>query len=127
MMCSGTFPALMSLDWLRSQSQEVATMPVAYFSETPNVDPATARSVIDAVTAGMGANTVPAGGRFHAEGPTDDGGWWTFDVWDSDEDWHRFRDDHLMPALRDAGVDEPPVRRLAIRWDTTQMPQSARS
>jgi hypothetical protein len=109
---------------LRSGSQEAAAMSVAYFSETPNVDPATARSVIDAVTASMGANPVPAGGRFHAEGPTDDGGWWTFDIWDSDDDWRRFRDDHLMPVLRDAGLDEPPARRLTVTWDTTQMSQS---
>jgi hypothetical protein len=42
---------------------------------------------------------LPGGQTFHAAGPSD-GGWTVMVVHDSKESWERFRDDTLMPTLR---------------------------
>lgn len=54
-------------------------MSVANFSRYAEVAPDTARQIMGRIMSQMG-NPQPDGGNFHAEGPTDDGGWWTFDV-----------------------------------------------
>ena len=51
----------------------------------------------------------PAGGIFHLAGPTPDGGWRVLEVWDSEEDARRFREERLMPAFDAAGVPRPPM------------------
>jgi hypothetical protein len=50
----------------------------------------------------------PAGGIFHAAGPSPNGGWRVLEVWESEEDARRFRDERLMPAFDAAGVPRPP-------------------
>ena len=63
----------------------------------------------------------PEGGIYHAEGPTEEGGWWVFDVWASEEDYETFRRRILQPALDEAGVPVPSeVRRLRVWWDSSQ-------
>ena len=44
-------------------------------------------------------DSLPEGQIFHAAGPSE-GGWTIMAVHDSKESWERFRDDILMPRLR---------------------------
>ena len=58
-------------------------------------------------------NTLPEGQIFHAAGPSDDG-WTVVVVHDSKESWERFRDDVLMPRLKQGvqgGFAGPPRER----------------
>ncbi|MEA2596699.1 MAG: hypothetical protein QOF01_3168, partial [Thermomicrobiales bacterium] len=52
-------------------------------SETPE---AVAQRVADRVNQQL-QGKPPAGAIHHAEGPTDEGGWWIFDVWALDQDF----------------------------------------
>lgn len=47
-----------------------------------------------------GRKTMPKGQVYHAAGPTD-GGWIIIAIHDSKASWERFRDDILMPRLRE--------------------------
>ena len=47
--------------------------------------------------------SLPAGFRIRMAGPTA-GGWRVVTLWDSEEDWERFRDERLAPAV--AGIGE---------------------
>jgi hypothetical protein len=51
---------------------------------------------------------APAGGIFHAAGPSPNGGWRVLEVWESEEDARRWRDERLMPAFDATGVPRPP-------------------
>jgi len=54
--------------------------------------------------------SLPKGQTYHAAGPTDDG-WIVIALWDSREDWERFRDETLLPGfqeLGDTGFPSPP-------------------
>jgi hypothetical protein len=42
--------------------------------------------------------------------PSPDGGWRVLELWESEEDARRFRDERLMPAFDAAGVPRPPGR-----------------
>jgi hypothetical protein len=48
---------------------------------------------------------LPDGCQVHVAGPVDEG-WRIITVWDSPEHLQRFRDEKLLPALRDAGVED---------------------
>jgi hypothetical protein len=50
----------------------------------------------------------PAGGIFHAAGPSPDGGWQVIEVWDSEEDAKRFVKERLLPAFEAVGAAPPP-------------------
>ena len=62
---------------------------------------------------------LPDGAKIHIAGPTDDG-WRVITVWESQEHFERFREETLIPALRDAGEEDriaprpapQPVHRL---------------
>ncbi|GGT28786.1 hypothetical protein GCM10010271_36110 [Streptomyces kurssanovii] len=49
----------------------------------------------------------PAGGIFHAAGPSPDGGWRVVEIWESEDDAKRFVQERLMPALQAAGASGP--------------------
>jgi hypothetical protein len=55
-----------------------------------------------------GSQETPAGGIFHAAGPSPNGGWRVLEVWESEEDARRFAQERLMPAFDAAGVPRPP-------------------
>ena len=96
-------------------------MSVAYYSEVPNVS----REQVDRVSAYINermGDGPPDGGIFHADGPTDEGGWWAFEVYASEEQFTRFHEDFLAPAFMNAGMGEVPYRRLEVAWDSTQPP-----
>jgi hypothetical protein len=50
----------------------------------------------------MPNDQLPDGCRDHIAGPID-GGWRVITVWDSDEDFQRFRTEKLIPAMQEAG------------------------
>jgi hypothetical protein len=64
----------------------------------------------------------PEGGLYHAEGPTDEGGWWTFNVWESEDIFERFNQAILQPVLQEVNAPPAQVRRLQVNWDTSQLP-----
>jgi len=53
----------------------------------------------------MQKGEMPAGCQVHIAGPTENG-WRVITVWDSDEDFQQFRNETLLPALREAAADE---------------------
>jgi hypothetical protein len=67
----------------------------------------------------MPGGQMPEGGQVHIAGPTE-GGWRVITVWDSEEQFEQFRNERLIPALREAGGDDrvapeiiaDPVHRL---------------
>jgi hypothetical protein len=67
----------------------------------------------------MPGGQMPEGGQVHIAGPTE-GGWRVITVWDSEEQFEQFRNETLIPALREAGGDDriapkisaDPVHRL---------------
>ena len=48
---------------------------------------------------------LPEGCQAHIAGPMD-GGWRVITVWESDERFQQFRDETLLPALREAGDED---------------------
>lgn len=50
----------------------------------------------------------PAGGIFHAAGPSPEGGWRVIEIWESEEDAKRFVKERLLPAFEAAGAAPPP-------------------
>ena len=53
----------------------------------------------------MPGGQLPEGCQVHIAGPVDNG-WRVITVWDSDEQFQQFRQDKLIPALREAGGDD---------------------
>ncbi len=96
-------------------------MAVAYFKQWPQAPEGTAQRVADRINEQLGGQG-PAGGIYHAEGPTDEGGWWTFNVWESEEVHQEFDRTILQPALQDVGAPEARTQRLEVWWDSSQMP-----
>ena len=95
-------------------------MAVAYFFDLSH-DATVAAQVSAHISARLGSRS-PEGGLFHAEGPSDTGGWWSFNVWASDEQFRAFFETYVRPAAAEAGIDPPTFRRLEVAWDTSQAP-----
>jgi hypothetical protein len=70
-------------------------------------NPEGSQEVYEKVRAQLGLDG-PAGGIFHLAGPTPSGGWRVLEVWESEDDAKRFRDEQLMPAFDAAGIPRPP-------------------
>ena len=91
-----------------SRRLTVLDMAVAVMVDNPNGS----RDVYEEVRRRLGS-TKPAGGVFHIAGPSPKGGWRVVEVWESEEQADRFFHEHLVPALRAAGMsDPPPLREL---------------
>jgi len=52
-----------------------------------------------------GGTTLPDGCHAHIAGPVENG-WRGISGWDSEDQFHRFRDEKLIPALREVGGEE---------------------
>ena len=64
------------------------------------------QSLYDEVTSRvMPEGRLPEGCSEHIAGPIN-GGWRVISVWDSEQDFERFRNDALIPAMRDTGREE---------------------
>ena len=95
-------------------------MSVAYYSKTPNTTLEQVNRVRAFIREQLAGRDVPSdGGLFHADGPTDDGGWWSFDLFEADEHFTRWHEDVTAPAFAQAGM-EVQFRRLEVDWDSTQ-------
>ena len=57
---------------------------------------------------------LPDGCQVHIAGPMENG-WRVISVWDSDESFQQFRDEKLIPALREVGGEA----RIAQKIDTS--------
>ena len=53
----------------------------------------------------MPGGDLPDGCQLHIAGPVQNG-WRVISVWDSDEQFQQFRDEKLIPALREAGGED---------------------
>ena len=64
---------------------------------------------------------LPKGQFFHAAGPSD-GGWTVVAVWDSKEGWEQFRDDILMPKMKQGieGAFTAPPQETVFEVDNLQ-------
>ena len=92
-------------------------MAVAYLHEVPGGTHEHAQQVAGRLE--QQGNMPPTGGLFHAEGSMD-GGWWGFDIWESDEHAREFYDGRLMPMLQELGIGETNIRRLEVHWHSNQ-------
>jgi hypothetical protein len=54
----------------------------------------------------------PAGGIFHAAGPSPNGGWRVMEVWESEQDAKRFAKERMLPAFEAVGAPPPPPPQL---------------
>jgi hypothetical protein len=52
-----------------------------------------------------GGTTLPDGCHAHIAGPVENG-WRVISVWDSEDQFQQFRDEKLIPALREVGGEE---------------------
>ena len=73
-------------------------------------NPEGSQEIYEKVRNELGLSDAPAGGIFHAAGPSPNGGWRVFEVWESEEDARRFQQDRLRPAFEAAGVSFPNIR-----------------
>lgn len=96
-------------------------MSVAFFSDTPNVTRDLVERVSGFVNEHLGGSP-PDGSLVHADGPTDGGGWWSFELFESEAQFTRFNEGILTPAFVQAGMNPPAFRRLEVAWDSTQVP-----
>lgn len=71
-------------------------------------NPRGSKEIYDQVRKELGLEDRPAGGIFHAAGPSPNGGWRVIEVWESEEDAQRFVRERLMPAFEAVGVPGPP-------------------
>lgn len=71
------------------------------------------QELYDQVNSKVMADGLPEGAQAHIAGPID-GGWRVITVWESDERFQQFRDETLLPALREAGGED----RIAPRIST---------
>jgi hypothetical protein len=69
-------------------------------------NPEGSQEVYDKVRGQLGL-AAPAGGIFHLAGPSPTGGWRVLEVWESEDDARRFREERLLPAFDAAGVPRP--------------------
>jgi hypothetical protein len=79
-------------------------MPVAMLIDNPNVT----QELYDRVREQLGLEGAPAGGIFHAAGPSPEGGWRVVELWDSEDDAQRFFTERLGPAFQAVGISGRP-------------------
>ncbi|WP_395366970.1 hypothetical protein ACHGLA_36255 [Streptomyces sp. YH02] len=68
------------------------------------------QEIYDKVREQLGVQEQPAGGIFHAAGPSPNGGWRVIEIWESVDDAKRFLTERLVPALQAAGAAGPPPK-----------------
>lgn len=98
-------------------------MAVAYFFDMPHGSDVATQ--ISAHINERRGSRQPEGGLYHAEGPSDTGGWWSFNVWASEAQFQTFFDTYVQPAVAHMGIDPVTPRRLEVAWDTSQVSGSA--
>jgi hypothetical protein len=74
-------------------------------------NPEGSQEIYDSVRERIGLEK-PAGGIFHAAGPSPNGGWRVIEVWESEEDAKAFVTERLLPAFDALGAPPPPPPEL---------------
>jgi hypothetical protein len=74
-------------------------------------NPEGSQEIYDSVRERLGLEE-PAGGIFHAAGPSPNGGWRVIEVWESEEDAKAFVTERLLPAFDALGAPPPPPPEL---------------
>ena len=74
-------------------------------------NPAGSQEIYEGVRERLGLEK-PAGGIFHAAGPSPNGGWLVIEVWESEEEAKRFVAERLLPALEAVGAQPAPPPQL---------------
>ena len=74
-------------------------------------NPEGSQEIYDSVRERLGLEK-PAGGIFHAAGPSQNGGWRVIEVWESEEDAKAFVTERLLPAFDALGAPPPPPPEL---------------
>jgi hypothetical protein len=92
----------MAVDSDCPETDEEAEMTVAMVVDNPEGS----QEIYEKVRQQLGLEG-PAGGIVHLAGPSPTGGWRVLEVWDSEEDAKRFREERLLPAFDAAGVPRP--------------------
>ncbi len=82
-----------------------------------------AQGVSDRINAVLG-DAPPEGAIFHAEGESD-GGWWGFDVWESEDAAQRFYEGILAPAVEAEGAPPSQPRTMPVHWHSMEPPPAA--
>ncbi len=90
-------------------------MPIAFVQEFDVDAGDSSTSNYDAVKAKLNVDADPPAGLIvHTAGFTGNGIFRTYDVWESKEDFERFRDERLMPAVQavmgEGATGGPPAR-----------------
>jgi len=92
-------------------------MAVAYLHEFPGATHEHAKRLAETLE-GQG-DMPPTGGVFHAEGAMG-GGWWVFDVWESQDHARAFYDGRLAPILTGMGLAPSSPRMLDVHWHSNE-------
>ncbi|WP_282695426.1 hypothetical protein [Streptomyces sp. CC208A] len=71
-------------------------------------NPHGSQEIYDRARERLGLRDKPAGGIFHAAGPSPSGGWRVIELWESEEEAKRFVKERLAPALQAVGAEGPP-------------------
>ena len=81
-----------------------------------SVAPGLTAEMYEAVSSkAMSGDQLPEGCQVHIAGPVDQG-WRVITVWDSRETFDRFREEKLLPAIRElAGEDGPPEVKPEVK------------
>jgi hypothetical protein len=74
-------------------------------------NPEGSQEIYDSVRERLGLEK-PAGGIFHAAGPSPNGGWRVIEVWESEEDAKAFVTERLLAAFDALGAPPPPPPEL---------------
>jgi hypothetical protein len=74
-------------------------------------NPEGSQEIYEGIRAQLGLDK-PAGGIFHAAGPSPNGGWRVIEVWESEEDAKRFVKERLLPAFQATSAPPPPPPQL---------------
>ncbi len=98
-------------------------MSVAYLHEWSGATREIAQGVSNRINAVLG-DAPPEGAIFHAEGESD-GGWWGFDVWESEDAAQRFYDGILAPAVEAEGAPPSQPRTMPVHWHSMEPPPAA--
>ena len=83
-------------------------MPIAMMVDNPEGS----QEVYDKVREHLGLEDKPAGGIFHAAGPSPNGGWRVIEVWESEEALNRFYEEQLAPAFEAVGMSGRPEPQM---------------
>ena len=101
-------------------------MSIAYFFDMPQVTPDMAAQLSAYINEHTGG-ARPEGALYHAEGPSETGGWWSFNVWETHEQFTRFYEAFVLPAAEQIGAGTLDYRQLDVAWDTSQLPGASSS